>query len=193
MKRIELFLALLIVVSFMGRGLSYAQSKIPKQNIPAGISSDVRKEIERLYSKKTIERLWGAYNLGRMGERAVPAISFLIGILHDWTRVEWKNGPYPYKKWTFPGYEAGIALVKIGGAAVEPLIATLKNNEDSFVRKNVAWALGEIKDKRAVEPLIAALKDKDLSIRSEAVITLCDITGQDFGVDPLKWESWWEK
>src|ERR1700730_6296255 len=49
------------------------------------------------------------------------------------------------------------ALVKIGSAAVEPLLATLKDS-DSLVQMAVAKALGQIGDARAVEPLIELIK-----------------------------------
>jgi HEAT repeat protein len=41
---------------------------------------------------------------------------------------------------------------------VEPLIALLKD-KSKYLRKEAAWALGKIGDRRAVEPLIVALKD----------------------------------
>jgi hypothetical protein len=46
---------------------------------------------------------------------------------------------------------------------LDKLIQDLKD-KDFFVRRNAAYALGEIRDARAAEPLIAALKDKNLEI-----------------------------
>ena len=77
--------------------------------------------------------------------------------------------------------------------AVEPLIATLKNDKNGYVRAMAAWALGEIKDPRAVEPLIAALSDESHGVRKSAPLALREITGKDFGKDPAKWQKWWEK
>jgi HEAT repeat protein len=54
---------------------------------------------------------------------------------------------------------------------VEGLIEALKD-EDSNVRWRVAYALGEIGDRRAVEPLIEALKDKDSDVRWQAAEAL---------------------
>lgn len=52
---------------------------------------------------------------------------------------------------------AAEALGRIGGpAAVEPLIAALRN-ETTRVRCSAAWALGIVGDPRAIEPLEAAL------------------------------------
>lgn len=75
--------------------------------------------------------------------------------------------------------------------AVEPLIAALKD-ENSDVRSNVAKALGEI-GKPGIEALIAALKDEDSEVRWKAVLALGVITGQNFGLDPAKWQEWWEE
>jgi HEAT repeat protein len=56
-----------------------------------------------------------------------------------------------------------------------------------------AWALGEIKDRRAVKPLIDALGDQIKDVRKKAALALKEITGKDFGKDPAKWQEWWEK
>jgi HEAT repeat protein len=69
------------------------------------------------------------------------------------------------------GHTAANALAKIGKPAVEPLIVALKN-ENPFVRRNAAEALGEIKDASAVKPLINALKDNDLIVRRNAAKAL---------------------
>jgi HEAT repeat protein len=66
---------------------------------------------------------------------------------------------------------AAIALVEIGAAAVEPLIAALKNS-DSEVRSSAADALGEIGDSRAVEPLVAALDVTDWSVHRRVAAAL---------------------
>lgn len=73
------------------------------------------------------------------------------------------------------GHTAANALAKIGKPAVEPLVVALKN-ENPFVRRNAAEALGEIlgeiKDASAVKPLVDALKDDDLIVRRNAAKAL---------------------
>ena len=54
---------------------------------------------------------------------------------------------------------ASDSLVNIGSPAVEPLIATLKDNKNFEVRSYVAMTLGKIKDVRAIKPLIDAMRD----------------------------------
>jgi len=69
------------------------------------------------------------------------------------------------------GHTAANALAKIGKPAVETLIVALKN-ENPFVRRNAAKALGEIKDFSAEEPLTSALKDESPAVRRNASIAL---------------------
>jgi hypothetical protein len=64
---------------------------------------------------------------------------------------------------TTPGKEAALALAKIG--KFEP----------------------------AVESLITALRHKDEIVRMNASEALKEITGKDFGDDPLKWQRWWDQ
>ena len=78
---------------------------------------------------------------------------------------------------------AADSLAKIGNAAVEPLIAALKD-EGYKVRCYVVEALGEIRDKRAVQPLITALKDESSAVRREAAEALGRI-GDEQAVEPL--------
>jgi HEAT repeat protein len=77
--------------------------------------------------------------------------------------------------------------------AVEPLIATLKNDDNGYVRAMAAWALGQIKDRRAIEPLIDGITDESSDVRKRSPQALKQITGQDFGKDQAKWREWWEK
>jgi hypothetical protein len=44
-----------------------------------------------------------------------------------------------------------------------------------------------------VEPLIEALTDKKSAIQQDAAKALEKITGEDFGVNPDKWQAWWKK
>ena len=77
--------------------------------------------------------------------------------------------------------------------ALEPLIAVLKDDKVGYVRAMAAWALGKIKDRRAVEPLIDGITDESNDVKKMAPLALKDITGQDFGKDPIKWREWWNK
>ncbi len=67
------------------------------------------------------------------------------------------------------------ALVKIGGPAVEPLVAAFKNG-DFEVRFDAVTLLGKIGDARAVEPLIAALALRNVPLpTAEALGRIGDV------------------
>mgnify|MGYP003881496055 CR=1 FL=1 len=140
-------------------------AELAEKAILTTLPTYVRKEVEKLLSRDPVQRAYGAYNLGKMGKRAVYAIPFLIKILDDATWLERKERGRGFFRDLFSGYvsttpaeEAAEALVKIGKPAVEPLITALKD-ENRYVQTMAAEALGKIGDQRAVEPLITALKD----------------------------------
>lgn len=90
--------------------------------------------------------------------------------------------------------EASRALFKLGKAAVPLLIAVLNDkNRNQLVRINAAGALGRTHDIRAIEPLIEVLTDKYWLLRDMAAIALAEISGQNFGKDPIQWRNWWQE
>lgn len=54
------------------------------------------------------------------------------------------------------------------------MIQALKD-DDSGLRTEAAYALGDIKDTRAMEPLIQTLGDKNSDVRATAVKALAEI------------------
>jgi HEAT repeat protein len=140
--------------------------------------------IERLKDKNSDVRRNVAWALGEIGDaRAVDA---LIKALKDEDSdvrksVAWALGEIGWK----PGNDEERVLyyiangdwdecVKMGSFAVEFLIERLKD-KNSDVRRNVAWALGEIGDARAVDALIKALKDEDSDVRKSVAWALGEI------------------
>ena len=64
------------------------------------------------------------------------------------------------------------ALLAFGEKAVNPLIETLKNGNGD-ARRAAAFALGEIRDKRAVEPLVLVMQTDDVyAVRTAAATAL---------------------
>ena len=98
---------------------------------------------------------WGllqiANVLGRIGD--ARAVEVLIEIMSDGYARE----------------DAVNALVRIGKAAVEPLIEAF-GHEYYGVRRGAAEALGRIGDARAVEPLIKALEDDEVRYAAEEAL-----------------------
>ncbi len=139
--------------------------------------------LRALSSSNPMERAAAACSLGKL--EAVEAIPSLINMLGDETPIQplkcWESGGWSPARHIFkqasPGEEAAIALASFSRVAVAPLIDALGNG-NSTVRRNAAWAIGEIRGGRgtdrsaAVEPLIAALNDEDAWVRRAAAFSL---------------------
>ena len=183
MKAASIPLALL-----MAAGLSllgHAKPNIPQERIPPETPADVRAHIEGMYSRDPVTRAYSAVHLSRMGDRAEPAVPFLVAMLGDDVKLEWEvrdtdspleeakkrmRGMYKEKE-TSPGTEAARALSRICTSAIEPLLAALKSSE-APVRKNAADALGGIRDAKAVAHIVPLLKDEDKEVRAQAARSL---------------------
>lgn len=180
MKKMRAALAILAVHSILGIGAaSYAQ-----QNVPGDTPTEVRKQIELLSSEDPVKRASAACALGRMGERAAPAIPALVALLSDGAPIPTKNGcgnqePFEDEAWEpeyeqvkepSPGEAATHALMAIGEQALEPLKDVLLRGEHWRARKNAAWALAHRGE--AVEQLVAAMKDAAWQVRAQAAYAL---------------------
>jgi HEAT repeat protein len=86
---------------------------------------------------------------------------------------------------------AAETLSTLGGPrAVDALLAALRSDRP-YVRGNAAFALGMMLEPRAIAPLIAALADPDHYVpNGQAGDALTTITGQHFGQDAARWETW---
>ena len=183
LAKVNMALSVLVTVLFLGFNC-YAQPNIPKENIPSNLSAEVKAEVEGLYAPEAVKRAQAANKLGNMGEKAVPAIPLLIGMLGDSAGIELKADPESkIAENTSPGIEAAVALGKIGDPALEPLIGALKD-KNPHVRVLAAVALEELENPKAVEALIAALKDENLDVQSSAARALGEINDTR-AVDPL--------
>ncbi|HEX8458623.1 MAG TPA: M56 family metallopeptidase [Pyrinomonadaceae bacterium] len=187
---LSLLLTMALCASVFSLGFrSEAGASNQAQEVRASKSKrvDVTEKIGALSSGDASERAKAACALGRA--RAVEAIPALINLLGDDASIE------PLKCWdedadwspalaTFrqasPGEEAAIALAAMGQASVEPLVAALGHGNAS-VRRNAAWAIGEISGgmsidrDTAVAPLRSALSDADEWVRAAAARALGEI------------------
>ena len=142
----------------------------------------------QLSSDDVTVRTRAACELRRIGSESQSALTALVALLPDETPVpqsvcgdRWRRGESPWP--TSPGEQAAAALTKLGTAAVDPLLRTLKHQAPA-ARKHAAWALGAIDDKRAVAALVGALKDPEASVREQAAWALGAI-GDDTAVPAL--------
>jgi beta-lactamase regulating signal transducer with metallopeptidase domain/HEAT repeat protein len=172
----------------LNQALQAADEQAPKKAVEAldllkQNGGDLSMSMNALRSSNATERALAACALGRLG--AVSAIPALIGLLGDdapiqsikcWDSGDWSPARHAFKQ-ASPGEQAAIALAALSQPAVEPLIAALSNGDRS-VRRNAAWAIGEIRGGRgtdrmaAVEPLIATLSDVDSWVRVAAAFSL---------------------
>jgi len=69
---------------------------------------------------------------------------------------------------------AALVLGRIGapGWALEPLLGALDSTRPPVVRAQAAWALGQLRDRRAVQALMAALKEDNEAIAYAAAMAL---------------------
>lgn len=187
--RLKILIFLVICVVFIKGPEVYAQPNIPKESIPTDIPVEVKGKIVRLYSSDPQERSYVAFKLGEMGEQAVKAIPFLIGMLGDTEKLQQPTA----LQLSLPGEEAAEALAKIGAPAVEPLLVSMRN-ENKRIRQNAAQALSKMKDPLAIKPLIAALKDKSDYVRENVAWILGninDIRAVEPLIESLKDGDWY--
>ena len=130
----------------------------------------------QLSSPDVTSRTRAACELRKIGSEAQPAMNALLALLPDDTPVpqsvcgeRWRGRESAWP--TSPGEQAAAALTKLGPPAVDPLLRTLRH-QAAAARKNAAWALGAIDDRRAVAALIGALKDTEAPVREQAAWAL---------------------
>ena len=132
------------------------------------------------------QRAEAACAAGRNGD--TDQIPVLVAMLGDDTKTEllrcWSNGRWSPALETFkhpsPGEQAAIALASMGRVALQPLTNQLLS-EDATVRRNAAWAIGELTNMPpserdgAVPRLISLLTDSDAWVRMAAARALGEV------------------
>lgn len=120
--------------------------------------------------------------------RTFEAIPTLIAMLGDETRTElircWEGTRWSPALDSFkhpsPGEQAALALASMGSPAFEPLTNQL-DNPNAIVRRNAAWAIGELTEMlpgaraNAVPQLISLLGDSDGWTRMAAARALGEL------------------
>lgn len=132
------------------------------------------------------DRAMSACRTGRHGD--AEAIPSLIAMLADDTKTElikcWETARWSPALQTFkhpsPGEQAAIALASFGRPAFVPLMNQL-GSSNSAVRRNAAWAIGELTNMLpgqragAVPQLISLLGDSDEWVRMAAARALGEL------------------
>ena len=67
------------------------------------------------------------------------------------------------------------------------------SDADTSVRQIALWTLGRCGTRPAARALLDHLKDNNETLRRAAVSALRDLSGQDYGLDPARWQDWWDQ
>ncbi|MBI1371154.1 MAG: hypothetical protein GC159_00090 [Phycisphaera sp.] len=102
--------------------------------------------------------------------------------------------PYLKDRTYFVRWEAAKALQRLHNPkAIDPLVATVRDDDEADVRVAAANALGQYTDPKVFQALVGALNDDDYAVVTEAMKSLKLMTGQSLGDDGGDWLAWAEK
>jgi HEAT repeat protein len=153
-----------------------ADVELTKADIPSDLRPELNRLIEDTFSSSCLVRAWAAEKIGEAGQRALPAIPFLIRLLDD----DRSDGSIlapgdPAALEHTVGAVAARSLAALGKPALEACIATIKT---SPIRRQHAaiCCLRRFNDPQALDALLALLEDQDSRIRETAVIALWGCT-----------------
>ncbi|MFC1856024.1 HEAT repeat domain-containing protein [Thermodesulfobacteriota bacterium] len=143
MRRVKLFAIISLIILLSGCYGRYGP-RISKSEIPADTPAEVKIRIEWLYSSSAKKRVEGVKSLGMMGEKAMPAVPFLVGMLEDYHYET--NKPFC----CYYMDPCGTSFCVLG-RRVAP--------RSRSVAANTVKALNIIGDPRAIKPLLLTWKN----------------------------------
>jgi len=142
-----------------------AKTSVPQDKIPAGISAEIRQEIERLYLTTT-DVVQGAGKLAAMGEKAAPSIPFLIGLFGEGSGLECvREGDRQFCGFGLEMSAAAAALAQIGAPALPPLVVLARKGEKGSA-EGAIMALARMENPRATAVLIELAGNRAYALRS---------------------------
>jgi hypothetical protein len=167
---------------------------VQRLNLPAALQDPVAPAVNasqprpeaQLNATSADERAMSACRAGREGN--VNAIPSLVAMLGDDSKTQlitcWDSGRWSPALQTFkhpsPGEQAALALASMGRKAFRPLSQQL-DNSNAAVRRNAAWAIGELTNMMpgeradAAPQLINLLGDSDEWVRMAAARALGEL------------------
>jgi len=163
-----------------------AEVRSPQAQTPQSQTPEARPVEAQPTDSNAEQRAAAACEAGRKGD--LEKIPELIALLADDTKTEllhcWSSGRWSPALETFkhpsPGEQAAIALASMGRAAFLPLANQL-GSANATVRRNAAWAIGELTNMPpgerdgAVPRLITLLSDSDSWVRTAAARALGEL------------------
>ncbi len=160
--------------SVRGTAFQALQALASKYNLKAELSQALRDALENVPAE-TAGSLVEA--LGKMKDKDLaPELARLAGAADPMVRAH-----------------AIAGLVATDPVLAGPLILERFEVENEYSpRIQLADGCRKLRLKGAIPPLIGWLDDEDDNIKSAASRALREITGQNFGHDVERWQSWWE-
>ena len=166
--------------------LQAVSSRVSQDPVATTVTAPQPRREPQLNASTADDRALSACNAGRRGDAG--AIPSLIAMLGDDTKTElvkcWESGRWSPALQTFkhpsPGEQAAIALASFGRQAFGPLANQL-DNPNATVRRNAAWAIGELTNMfpgeraSAVPQLITLLTDRDEWVQMAAARSLGEL------------------
>jgi HEAT repeat protein len=132
--------------------------------------------VRELKAQDPATRGRAACALREAGDRAAEAVPALAALLPDGAPLEPDVCPARWTRGgehdlTSPGELAATALASIGSRAYDTVRGAL-THDVWIARRNAAWTLGALEDRRAVSALIEALTDREAGVREQAAWAL---------------------
>lgn len=153
---------------------------------PATTATNTSQPQAQLNSPAPDERAMSACQAARRGDAsAIPSLIAMLGddsktqLIRCWDTVRWSPALQTFKH-PSPGEQAALALASMGRPALEPLAQQLTSG-NATVRRNAAWAIGELTNmipgerSGAVPQLITLLGDSDPWVRMAAARALGEV------------------
>lgn len=178
--------ALLFVTAVIGSAFGVNVARASARQLPGGLKPALHAD--------PVKRAAAACEAGRA--RDASAIPMLVATLGDATPVELP--PCYSGRWTparqvfeeqSPGEAAALALAAIGAKSIGVLVPLLAD-ASPIVRRNAAWAIGEIRGGHfldrsdAMEPLIRIANDSDPTVRRAVAFAFSELRDDD-AIEPL--------
>jgi beta-lactamase regulating signal transducer with metallopeptidase domain/HEAT repeat protein len=169
-----------------GKGVSEQEMRERRERERREERANREEGTHSLTSEDAQSRAYAACAAGRAHavEQTPALVSMLaddasVKLIHCWEDGKWSPALDTFKQPT-PGEQAAIALASFGTSSLEPLKNSLGDARAS-VRRNAAWAIGELTNMRvgeraeAVPQLISLLSDSDEWVRMAAARALGEI------------------
>ena len=168
------------------QSLNTLEPPVVQTPTPQTVTNARRETLPSVETAEANERAASACNASRHSDtRAIELLVAMLGddrkseLIRCWEGSRWSPALEVFKQ-SSPGEQAALALASLGPPAFRPLANQLDNSNPS-VRRNAAWAIGELTNmlpgarSDAVPQLITLLSDPDAWVRMAAARALGEL------------------